>query len=66
MKNPKQRSFNKEEFQKMERKPVILDEMGEFVGQVLSHNAKPDRSEYREPTAEERKIPWVLTKGESE
>ena len=56
----RQTKFNKSEFKKVKRKPVTLDEMREFDGQILSHNAKPDRSEYQEPSAEERGIPLVF------
>ena len=52
--------FNKEEFEKVERKDVTLADMEEMMGQVMSHDAKPDNSEYREPTMLERVIPWRL------
>lgn len=52
--------FNKEEFDKVERKDVTLEDMEELMGQVMSHDAKPDNSEYREPAILERVIPWRL------
>lgn len=52
--------FSKEEFEKVERKDVTLEDMEEMMGQVMSHDAKPDNSEYREPTILERVIPWRL------
>ncbi len=30
------------------------------MGQIMSHDAKPDNSEYRAPTTLERVIPWWL------
>ena len=54
----KQSKFSKEEFEKTERKDVTMEDMEEVMGQVMSHNAKPDNSEYREPTILERIIPW--------
>ena len=53
----KQSKFSKEEFEKTERKDVTMEDMEEVMGQVMSHNAKPDNSEYREPTILERIIP---------
>lgn len=52
--------FNKEEFDKVERKDVTLEDMEEVMGKVMSHDAKPDNTEYREPTFLERMIPWRL------
>ena len=56
----KQSKFSKEEFEKTERKDVTMEDMEEMMGQVMSHDAKPDNSEYREPTILERIIPWRL------
>ncbi len=52
--------FNQEEFNKVDRKDVTLEDMEEVMGKVMSHDAKPDNSEYREPTFLERVIPWRL------
>ena len=54
----KQSKFSKEEFEKTERKDVTMEDMEEMMGQVMSHDAKPDNSEYREPTILERITPW--------
>lgn len=56
----KESKFSKDEFDKVERKEVTLEDMEEVMGQVMSHNAKPDNTEYRESTILGRVIPWRL------
>ena len=56
----KESKFSKDEFDKVERKDVTLEDMEEVMGRVMSHDAKPDNTEYREPTILERVIPWRL------
>lgn len=54
--------FNKDEFEKTERKPITMEDMEDVMGQIMSHEAKPDNSEYREPTILERLMPWRFTR----
>ena len=37
--------FSKEEFDKVERKDVTLEDVEEVKGKVMSHDAKPDNTE---------------------
>ena len=34
--------FNRDEFDKVDRKDVTLADMEDMMGQVMSHDAKPD------------------------
>ena len=54
--------MNKKEFEKIDRKPVTLDEFTSFVRQILSTPVSARKSENREPTREELNRKWKLVR----